>query len=68
MTIENVNDADEFKETTQAMDAIGLTKQEQTSIMKMLAGILWLGNITFSADGDKCAIDETGGMLLLLLF
>lgn len=33
------------------MDIIGLSKEEQTSIFRVLATILWLGNVEF-VEGD----------------
>jgi myosin-1 len=44
------------------MQVIGLSKQEQDDIHKMLAIILWLGNVTFAeADNDSCEIVDPDG-------
>lgn len=43
------------------MNVIGLTAQEQTEIFRMLAIILWLGNVQFNEmDDGNAAIDEPG--------
>lgn len=34
------------------MQVIGLSAEEQTQIFRMLAGILWLGNVQFSEMDD----------------
>ena len=34
------------------MQVIGLSAEEQTQIFRMLAGILWLGNVQFSERDD----------------
>lgn len=38
------------------MDVIGLQKSEQDAIFKMLAVILWLGNVLFNEDEQGHAI------------
>lgn len=43
------------------MDIIGLTKEEQTSIFRVLATILWLGNVQFQeGDDGNAEIVDTG--------
>jgi len=39
------------RQIQQAMKVIGLSEAEQTSIFRVIATILWLGNVTF-AEGD----------------
>ncbi|CAI5468054.1 unnamed protein product [Closterium sp. Yama58-4] len=41
------SDADEFAATMSAMRAVGITAQQQDSILKLLAAILHIGNFTF---------------------
>ena len=44
-----------------AMQIIGLTGEEQNEILKMLAIILWLGNVQFQeGDDGNSAIADTG--------
>jgi myosin I len=35
-----------------AMQIIGLSAEEQTQIFRMLAGILWIGNVQFNEKDD----------------
>ena len=54
--IQGVNDGDEFCDVVGGMNDVGLQYSAQISIFKIIAGILWLGNISFgdrgSQDGD----------------
>lgn len=43
-----------------AMQVVGLTDAEQTSILRVLATILWLGNVTFrEGDDGNAAVADT---------
>lgn len=59
-TVEGMDDAEEFRATRKAMSEIGMSKQEQDNIFKLVAGILWLGNITFveSSNGQSQIADQ----------
>ena len=46
----------DFQETVEAMKVIGLTKPEQDNIFRMLAAILWIGNVTFR-ENDQGGVD-----------
>ncbi|RVX69689.1 Myosin-1 [Exophiala mesophila] len=54
--VQGIDDASDFNETIEAMRIIGLTKPEQDNIFRMLAAILWIGNITFR-DNDQGGVD-----------
>ena len=54
--VPGIDDAADFKETMDAMKIIGLAKAEQDNIFRILAAILWLGNITF-AENDQEGVD-----------
>ncbi|KAI8361629.1 P-loop containing nucleoside triphosphate hydrolase protein [Mortierella sp. GBAus27b] len=51
LTVDGIDDVQDFNETLQAMGVIGLAQHEQDEIFRMLAVILWLGNIQF-VEGD----------------
>eukprot|EP00759_Apiculatamorpha_spiralis_P036007 PhF_6_TR36375/c0_g1_i1/m.53441/K10356/MYO1; myosin I len=53
-----VSDAQEWKETVEAMGAIGLSDDRQNSIFELLAAILHLGEIKFAQQGDECGISN----------
>ncbi|KIW87740.1 myosin-1 [Cladophialophora bantiana CBS 173.52] len=54
--VPGIDDASDFRETLNAMQIIGLSKAEQDNIFRLLAAILWIGNITFR-DNDQGGVD-----------
>ena len=56
--VPGIDDARDFQDTLNAMKIIGLSKAEQDSIFRMLAAVLWVGNITF-VDNDQGGVDIT---------
>lgn len=70
--IERVSDADQFNDTVQAMTVLGFSIHQIADIVKILAGILHLGNIQVSrtykdgsdeADTESCDIFVSGQQL-----
>ena len=59
-SIEGVDDATDFATLKSAMTAVGINHQQQTEVFEVLAGILWLGNIQFSAPTDDSVCVEPG--------
>jgi len=53
--VPGVDDAADFKDTLEAMRIIGMSQAEQDSVFRMLAAILWLGNIQFVEDDSSNA-------------
>eukprot|EP01100_Stratorugosa_tubuloviscum_P012322 TRINITY_DN580_c0_g1_i1.p1 TRINITY_DN580_c0_g1~~TRINITY_DN580_c0_g1_i1.p1 ORF type:complete len:824 (+),score=434.13 TRINITY_DN580_c0_g1_i1:48-2474(+) len=49
-TVEEVDDANDFKEVCNAMNTIGISQSDQMQIFQILAGILHVGNIRFEGD------------------
>jgi len=45
-----MDDIADYADTIKAMSIIGLTQHEQDEIFRMLAIILWLGNVVFRED------------------
>ena len=58
---DGIDDYEDFASTIQAMTTIGLSQQEIDDIFKVLAAILWLGNIQFveNNDGNAAIADES---------
>lgn len=54
--VQGIDDASDFRETLEAMRVIGLDKAEQDNVFRMLAAILWLGNVTFR-ENDQGGVD-----------
>lgn len=53
--VDGIDDLAEYKDTLNAMQVIGLSQAEQDEIFRMLAAILWTGNIQFVEDKDGYA-------------
>lgn len=62
--LDGVDNAEEYRRTMHAMDVIGISRDEQKSIMSVVAGILHLGNVSFVDDADAaedaCKLDGQG--------
>lgn len=55
-TIPGVDDAKDFQETLRAFSLLKIGDDRQQEILRILAGVLYLGNIQFMANGDIAAI------------
>ncbi|KAI5800470.1 myosin-1 [Pyronema domesticum] len=59
LEVPGIDDVAEFADTLNAMNVIGLSKDEQDQIFRMIAAILWLGNVRFkpseTSDGSEIA-------------
>ena len=47
LTINGIKDSNNFNNTKECMETIGLSKDEIKSVIQMIVGILYLGNIDF---------------------
>jgi len=70
LDVDGIDDHADFAETVQAMKVIGLPQAEQDNIFRMLAAILWIGNIQFSENeegnariADRSVIDFVAYLL-----
>ncbi|ODV58693.1 class I myosin [Ascoidea rubescens DSM 1968] len=61
ISVDSVDDQNDYNQTLLAMQTIGLNKQEQDQIFRSLAAILWIGNITFieNNDGNAAVADSS---------
>lgn len=59
--VAGIDDAEEFKDTLNAMRVIGLAEAEQDNIFRMLAAVLWLGNVSFieNDEGNAAIADQS---------
>lgn len=55
LDVEGIDDLADWNETLHAMKTIGLRQDEQDEIFRMLAAVLWTGNVTFKEDKDGYA-------------
>ncbi|XP_067430163.1 unconventional myosin-Vb isoform X3 [Thunnus thynnus] len=58
--IEGVNDAEDFQKTREAFTLLGIKDSSQSSIFKVIASILHLGNVQICSerDGESCRISR----------
>ncbi|GMM38949.1 myosin 5 [Saccharomycopsis crataegensis] len=54
-SVTSIDDAREWNDTLQAMTTIGLSQAEQDEVFRVLAGVLWIGNITFKFNEEENA-------------
>lgn len=52
LDVQGIDDVAEWNDTLQAMRTIGISDAEQSEILRALAIILWLGNVTFKEDAE----------------
>ncbi|XP_015258865.1 PREDICTED: unconventional myosin-Ie-like [Cyprinodon variegatus] len=57
-TVEDVNDKKEFADTMAAMSVVGLSLDEQDSVLQLVAAILHLGNIGFREENNYAAVES----------
>ena len=57
MTIDNVDDSDQFYEMSESMFNLGITEEQQLFMYSVLAAVLHMGNIRFVEEqNDSCSI------------
>ncbi|XP_070543258.1 unconventional myosin-Ie-like isoform X2 [Ptychodera flava] len=56
--VDDMNDSKEFQDTVNAMKVIGISDDDQASVLLCVAGILHLGNISFREDGNYAQVDN----------
>ncbi|XP_078489929.1 unconventional myosin-Ie isoform X1 [Ciona intestinalis] len=57
-SVDGTNDAQEFSETMEAMQVIGLTPEEQQFVLQITASVLHIGNISFIENGNYAAVEN----------
>ncbi|MBN3300010.1 MYO1E protein, partial [Amia calva] len=57
-TVDDMNDKQEFSETMGAMGVVGLSPDDQSTVLQIVAGILHLGNIAFQEQGNYAVVDS----------
>ncbi|ORY80044.1 P-loop containing nucleoside triphosphate hydrolase protein [Protomyces lactucae-debilis] len=62
--IVNVDDAEEFAATQASLTTIGVSEDDQTSIWRILAGLLHLGNVEITASRDTAVLSSTDESLV----
>nr|XP_057908698.1 myosin IEb isoform X2 [Doryrhamphus excisus] len=57
-TVEDVNDKKEFSDTLSAMSVVGLSTEDQDSVLQLVAAILHLGNINFREENNFAVVES----------
>lgn len=55
LTVDGIDDAQEFAEVREALTTVGIAPEEQHAMFRVLAGILHLGNVEFEDDSQDQA-------------
>ncbi|KAI4900186.1 hypothetical protein NFI96_017675, partial [Prochilodus magdalenae] len=56
--VDDINDKSDFQETLHAMDVIGISREDRTLVLQIVAGVLHLGNISFREAGNYAAVES----------
>lgn len=56
LTIDKVDDVKSFHLLLEALNVVEISQDYQENVFRMLAAILWLGNVTFSFIDDECHV------------
>nr|XP_040020372.1 myosin IEb isoform X1 [Gasterosteus aculeatus aculeatus] len=57
-TVEDINDKKDFADTMEAMSVVGLSVEDQNSVLQLVAGILHLGNISFREENNYAVVES----------
>ncbi|XP_055083609.1 myosin IEb isoform X3 [Periophthalmus magnuspinnatus] len=57
-TVDDVSDKKDFAETMEAMSVVGLSGEEQDSVLQIVASILHLGNISFREENNYASVES----------
>ncbi|XP_068612740.1 myosin IEb [Brachionichthys hirsutus] len=57
-TVEDMNDKKDFSDTMGAMSVVGLSPEDQDSVLQIVAGILHLGNIGFREENNYAVVES----------
>ncbi|GMG40690.1 unnamed protein product [Ambrosiozyma monospora] len=60
-SVDSIDDVKDYQDTLTAMKTIGLSQEEQDNVFRLLAAILWIGNITFVENEEgNSQVADTG--------
>ncbi|XP_071965798.1 unconventional myosin-Ie-like isoform X2 [Antedon mediterranea] len=58
-TVDDMDDAKEFRDTLGAMDIIGISEEDQDCVLACVAGVLHIGNIRFCEKGNYAQVENS---------
>ncbi|XP_061526629.1 unconventional myosin-Ie isoform X1 [Phycodurus eques] len=56
--VDDINDKNDFQETTHAMKVIGISAPDCAMVLQIVAGVLHVGNISFKEAGNYAAVES----------
>ncbi|THV07471.1 hypothetical protein K435DRAFT_833368 [Dendrothele bispora CBS 962.96] len=62
LEVQDISDEKDYSDTIRAMQVIGLSEHEQSEIFRMLAVILWVGNVQFAEDDSGNSVVSDSGV------
>ncbi|POS83387.1 myosin-1, partial [Erysiphe pulchra] len=68
LDVDGIDDISDYADTLKSMNIIGLSKPEQDEIFRMLAAILWTGNVTFKENEEGYAEVQDQGTIDFLAY
>lgn len=68
LDVAGMDDVGDFEETLNAMKIIGLSQAEQDEIFRMLAAVLWLGNVHFNENDEGGAVISDASVVDFLAY
>lgn len=63
--IAGVDDAEEFRNTQQALSTVGVSVEKQWAVFRLLAALLHLGNVKITQSRTEAVLEDTDTALLL---
>eukprot|EP01114_Cavostelium_apophysatum_P015538 TRINITY_DN424_c0_g1_i2.p1 TRINITY_DN424_c0_g1~~TRINITY_DN424_c0_g1_i2.p1 ORF type:complete len:1158 (+),score=312.59 TRINITY_DN424_c0_g1_i2:262-3735(+) len=64
-TVDGIDDVQDYQDVRNAMNVVGMSAQEQSSLLQLVAGILHMGNVSFREDRKGGASVEDPGVFQL---
>ncbi|KHJ35989.1 putative p-loop containing nucleoside triphosphate hydrolase [Erysiphe necator] len=68
LDVDGIDDITDYADTLKSMNIIGLSQDEQDEIFRMLAAILWTGNVEFKENQDGYAEVQDQGTIDFLAY
>uniref|UniRef100_A0A8C4R7U3 Myosin IE n=1 Tax=Eptatretus burgeri TaxID=7764 RepID=A0A8C4R7U3_EPTBU len=56
--VDGIDDKKDFEDTMRAMPVIGISEEDQSMVLQIVAGVLHLGNINFYEAGNYAAVEN----------
>mgnify|MGYP006078794819 CR=1 FL=1 len=61
--IENVSDENRYMHTAETLELLGVSTENHRALMRIISGILYLGQVVYTGDENSCQVDLTSDPL-----